>query len=227
MELIYLKYALIVLFILIIVLINTSIHLRVEFKRKKKDDLIKVKIALLNGLIKFNYEISYMDLVKRNKKIGYRVGEKNINNNLEKKENRFRPENIIESFNSLKKYFDVFREVIQYIIEKIKFDSLKLDSKFGIGDAALTGIAYGTLWTIIGVFLNALFSNKDIKNLSVNLYPDFNETILEIDFFCIIKLKIAHIIIAGVKGAKVLIKGGVLNGRSSYTRSNEDNNGKH
>lgn len=230
MELIYLNFFLLILLIAIVIIIAIIfIPIYIEFiiMKKKKNSTIGVKLILLKGLFKFQYEIEYLDLVAKINMKGYKLDEKKVESYKIKEKKGFELEYIIEQFHNLRKNLSLFRNIIQYIVEKIILESLSLNARFGLGDAALTGITYGALWAVMGVFLNVLYSNKDVKNLSVKLCPDFNETILEVDFFCIIKIKFAHIIIASIKGIKVLIKGGVLNGRSSYSRSNEDNNGEY
>lgn len=218
MELICLKLVVLVLLIFIAIFIYIPVFIKIEIKRKDHDDIISVETTLLKCLIKFNYEISYNDLVTKNKsqllKINRKLEEKNIEKDLLNKESVLGFEDIIKIYNNIKKYSNTFNKIIHYIIKKIHINSLNWSIKIGLGDAALTGIAYGVLWTIIGTLLNILLNYKkikEIKDMNINIYPNFNESILEIDFFCIIKLKIVHIIIAGFKGIKVFIEGGVLN----------------
>lgn len=221
------RFILLILLIAIIILINIPIYIELKIEKKKKNNSIRLNIFLIKGLFKIQNELEYQDLVIKTKKRRQKLDVKKAEGYKIKENKGLNLEYITEQFHILKRYLNLFRDVTQYIIKKITFVSLNLSSKFGLGDAALTGIAYGMLWTIISVFINVLFSNKDVKNLNINLYPDFNATILEIDFFCIIKIKIAHIIIASLKGIKVFIKGGVFNDRSSYPRSYENNYGKY
>lgn len=223
------KFILVMLFIILIILILISIpiYIKTELIRKRNNDKISIKITVMRGLIKFYYETSYVDLVDKRAKIKNNYEESNNKDESMKKGNSRKTEDIIEGYHKIKGYLNAFNDTIQYILRKITINSLSLHLKIGLGDAALTGITYGILWTIMGSFLNVIFNNKEVKNISINLYPDFNDSIFEVDFFCIIKFKIAHIIIAGIKGVKVFIKGGVMNGRSSYTGFNEDNNGKY
>ncbi len=215
MELINLKLVFIVVFILLFIIYIIPIYIKAEFKRKNQEDKINIRIVLLKGLIKFNYEISYLDLVFRHNepilKVKGKIEEKNTEKTFQNIKDRLRLEEIIENYKDIKKYIDIFSDTFRYILNKISISSLSCTSKIGLGDAALTGIAYGTAWIIVGTLLNIILNQKDVKEMSINLYPDFNENILEFDFFCIIKLKIVHIIIAGLKGIKVFIKGGVLN----------------
>ncbi len=209
------KLFFIALFIFLFIIFIIPIYIKVEFKRKNKDDKINIRIALLKGLIKFNYEISYLDLVLGHNESFIKVKEKFEEKNTEKtfqiKKDRLVLEEITEIYKKIKRYIDLFSETFRYILDKISISSLSCFSKIGLGDAALTGIAYGTAWIIVGTLLNIILNQKNVKEMSINIYPDFNENIFEFDFFCIIKLKIVHIIIAGLKGIKVFIKGGVLN----------------
>lgn len=209
------KLALLVLLIFLVIIFIIPIYFKVEFKKKNHDDIINVRIILLKGLIDLKYEISYLDLITKYKEpslmIKGKLEDKNTGRDLKRKQDILKLEEIRNIYYKVKKYKDTFTEIFKYIIKKIDFSSLRWSSKIGLGDAALTGITNGLVWIIIGTLLNIILNHKDIKEMSINIYPDFNENILEIDFFCIIKLKIVHIIIAGFKGIKVFIKGGVLN----------------
>lgn len=215
MELIKLKLALIVLFTFLVTIFIIPIHIKIAFKRKNWDDKVNIRITLLKGLIKFNYEIPYLDLIVNNKgpflKIKEKLVEKNTEKNLLKKKGIISLENIIQVYNKIKRYKYIFIEILEYILRKTDFRSLVWSSKIGLGDAALTGIVYGSIWMAMSTLLGIIMNHKNIKELRVEICPEFNENILEIDFFCIIKLKIVHIIIAGLKGMKVFVKGGVLN----------------
>lgn len=207
-----LKLALLVLLVIFIIFIIVPIYIRVELNRKKNDDTITLRVALLKGLINFRYEISYLDLFDNlSKDEKENNNDKNIDEELQREEGLLRLKKIFYNYHNVKKYKETIKAIFKYIFCKIDFNSLRWSSRIGLGDAALTAIVYGAISTIAGTLLNVILNYKDIKKMSVNIYPEFNENILEIDFFCIIKIKIAHIIIAGYKGIIVFIKGGVIN----------------
>jgi len=215
MELIYLKLILLIILIFITVLLFIPIHLSIEVKRKKQDHVTNIRIKMLKGLIKLNYDISYNNIVKNGSKFLIKGKKEEKRKDIEKsqEENKLlitisRIEGI---FKNIEYYLGVFKEAIKYIVGKLEISSLKFYLKFGVGDAALTAILYGLFWSIIGLIFNVILISKETDNININIYPDFSERIYEVDFLCIIKIKIVHIIIAGFKGLKVFIKGGVLN----------------
>ncbi|WP_352417861.1 DUF2953 domain-containing protein [Proteiniborus sp.] len=201
------KFVLLLIFIILVIISIIPIYIKIELKRKNHDDIINVKISLFKRLINLEYKITYNDIVKTYKELE----DKNMEKNLPKRKVIFILDEIIKKYKKVKKFKNTFSEVFKYILRKIDFSSFGWSSKIGLGDAALTGIAYGTVWVIVSTLINVITNYKDIKETSINIYPDFDENILEIDLFCIIKFKIVHIIIAGFKGIKVFIKGGVLN----------------
>lgn len=213
MELIYLKLILLIVIISIIILLFIPFHLSIEVKRKKQGQVTSIKIKLLKGLIKLNYNISHDNLIKKGNKFLIRERKKEKAKDIERSENEekslFTMSRIEKIFENMQYYLGDFKEIIQYIVEKLELNSLKFYLKFGVGDAVLTAVLYGVFWSIIGFILSIVLI-REMKDLNINIYPDFNERVLEVDFFCIIKFKIVHIIIAGFKGLKVFLKGGVL-----------------
>lgn len=82
----------------------------------------------------------------------------------------------------------------------ICFEKLTVSIAFGTGDAAATGIAFGILSGIVYSILSVLYHNTKIETQSVKITPDFYNEKFVTDFVCILRTRLAHIIVMGLKG---------------------------
>lgn len=210
---------LIVVLMIIVVLLFLFFpqYINIIFKRKVENNVLIVQIKLFMGLFKISHEVPYLDIIEKNQGLSTMFEVKNRK---------------ITDFIKIKKVFgrynffnDLMKETLTYMLKSVRIITLKCSVRMGLVDSAITGFLYGVLWTLISILLTPFIKHSQIDEVSINILPLFNENELEIDIFCIIKFKIVHIIIAGFKGLKECIKGGVNNVRTSNPRTNEDNNG--
>lgn len=72
----------------------------------------------------------------------------------------------------------------------------------GLGDAAATAVATGASYAVTGLALGYLQQYIDFskcKKHQLSILPSYDQAKLETDFFCILELKIGHIIAAGFR----------------------------
>lgn len=200
-----------------------------------EDDYIEIKLELLFNLIRLKYKIPYIDIIfKRILKPGIKVKTKldtKKKSGVLKTKNVFGLGDLKEAYRNIKKIHLLYEKPMNYILSKTNIKYLNWETKIGLDDAAFTAIAAGIIWTLKSNVLS--FISSKIVPKSINLYvtPSYSKTIFEMNFDCIIRMKIANIIIAGAKILAVLMhsaisnKGGEGNERTSYSRVNEDYNG--
>ncbi len=112
------------------------------------------------------------------------------------------------------RYLEVLREsknIILEICEHLKGRIsiiLSMDLTFGTGDPAKTGILYGWIWNIIGIFYPIISSYFVFEFPDFEIKPDFYNKCFDIKAESIIKLRCAHIIntliVVGIKNRKYL-----------------------
>ena len=74
--------------------------------------------------------------------------------------------------------------------------------KHGTDDPADTGILYGIIWAAIGN-LYQIFNHYLVFDFpKVEINPDFENQLFEIEFYGIIKVRLVHIINALIKSRK-------------------------
>jgi hypothetical protein len=109
----------------------------------------------------------------------------------------------------MKKFLDLRNEftrkknalslTLSYLKGKIKIYETGIAGKFGLGNAAATGIAYGSLHAFLGVFTGFLGNLLQLEKLpSVNIDLDYDKIVFDIQFLAVIKIKPYHLLNAAI-----------------------------
>ncbi|KNF07431.1 protein of unknown function DUF2953 [Gottschalkia purinilytica] len=205
----------VILIILLILLIFSYVVINIESNIYGKDSYLKINFMILKGLIKFNYEIPFLDIIwGRNEpilKLKSSIEEKSTNKKIDYQKDYLDFKEILKKLEIISDYKKIYIDSVEYILKKIRIKRINWNTEIGVSDAAITSILYGII-NIIKVFIiQIFFGDKEVEELYVNIIPDFGKTIFKADFDCIIKIKLVDIIIGGYKALKVKIKGGVTN----------------
>ena len=92
------------------------------------------------------------------------------------------------------------KNLAEYISQRcIVFENLFLAIDFGTGDAAHTGMLTGALNGAVYTVLSAIHHNTTLKKWDVKITPDFEREKFDIQYLCIVRVRIIHIISIGIK----------------------------
>lgn len=84
------------------------------------------------------------------------------------------------------------------VARPIRITKLNLYTEIGVGDAALTAMAVGMYWSVLGMVYTVVshfFNIQDTKN-DFKVIPNYQITnLLRIDYSCIFEFRLGHIII--------------------------------
>ena len=190
-------YFIIFLFVLIF-LISLPIKFKIEFKFEGNTIYFKISSSYLFGI--FSPEIYPLDRKKSNK----------------------------SSFKNLKSSKNVAKgiktiDLLKYTWDRLEIEKLEFKKSIGSRNPYLISILYGLIWSFDGIIFNYLLNIKDIKYMDIDTIPNFEREELEIEFNCIIKIKMVYIINIWFKLIK-LYKGGEKNVGASNRRINESYN---
>ncbi|TYQ15749.1 UNVERIFIED_CONTAM: Protein of unknown function (DUF2953) [Acetivibrio alkalicellulosi] len=218
---IILRFFIAVLIIFISVILITKINIIIEYKKKNKDDIFVLSIFLYKGLIKYKYEIPKVDpkkqgvLLRLKKEKGHK--EKDTRNSKE----YFNYSTIMERIKSIKnlysKHKKLLKEIRNYLKCKLKIKSLDFNLVIGTGDASHTSILIGLAWTFSGIIISTLYRFININEKNINIKPDYVGKNINIDLYCILSLRIVHIIVIGFMILKHFIKNRFLSGLTKLT----------
>ena len=217
--------------IVLIIIIYMPIYINIKVIRKNNNDNIELKFLFLKGLIVRSIEVPFIDIINSNKGMAVEMenkmekgsGEKDVS----RRESIISFNKILDKMRKIEKFKDIIFKINKYLFDKIDIIKINWFTRIGLENAAVTGVLTGGLWSIKSYLISFITINKNIKEIDINIAPEFNSNVFETSFDCIIKFKIAYIIIAGIKGLKLKMKGGKNNGRTSNRRSYANNNGEH
>lgn len=222
------------IFLMIIFLIILSeIECDIKFHRIKDDDNIKVQVKMFFGLIKFNLVISYLDMiVNKRLKVGFNVrGKLKTKKEVAGKRNIFDIEEIKRMYHKSRLIIHKYKKSFEYILSKVKLDSLSWETELGLEDAALTAICAGALWSVKYNILSAISQRYRPRKTYINVVPNYSNIIFEVDLNCIIRVRIANIIITAMRLVFLLLvyyiseNGSERNERTPDSGANENHNG--
>ena len=100
------------------------------------------------------------------------------------------------NFKNFKEDKDINKEIL-FILRKKEYtvDSFKLHGKIGTENAAFTALSIGFLNIIIPILVLRKIDSNNTNNYYLNINPIFNnQNLVNLDFNCIISIKVVHII---------------------------------
>lgn len=90
------------------------------------------------------------------------------------------------------------RKMLAELWQPIRISEQKLYTEIGLGDAAVTAMSVGVIWSLIGIITGRLRSLYNLQNSKNNfrVIPNYEkENYLLLDYFCIFEMRLGHIII--------------------------------
>jgi len=214
-------YILLYILVLFILLSLSKIKVTLILLRKYEDDHIEIRLALLFGLINLNFKIPYIDIILNKQKIpGIRV-KKELNGKA-KERNTISISEFKNMYEKAKSIMKIYKNVLYYLISKTSFDYIKWHTEVGIYDACYTALCSGMIYAVKGSIMSFINNRIYPENIDIMVKPNYEKGIFEVDLHCIIRVKIANIIIAGIKAGYIFAinsifkKGGEFSERTSY-----------
>jgi len=88
----------------------------------------------------------------------------------------------------------IIKEIFGHLRHKIKIPVLKITLEYGTGDAAATGILYGSIWSVVSVLYPIAVSWAKMDYPVLDITPDFYGKRFNLEALSIIKVRPVHII---------------------------------
>lgn len=194
------------LWILLIFLILTliwfsSVRIGIFYKREQENDLIKVEVGLLNGLIPIRKEIPALNFKEEGIQLKERTKSKKKTTNKEKKRITYAEiKEYRKQFNQWVDQVVYFHRILKNFLAKIKVKKLSWWSRIGTGDAAETGILSGLVWGIKSGLITVIRHFLQMKKEpEIIIEPSFMQACLHTQFECIVQFRLGDAILAGIK----------------------------
>lgn len=182
--------------ILVLILVLLALPIRIFLDYKKDENLNETSFILGYGPLKF-------------KLFGDKKKEDKPQNDEEKE-----PSSFEEKRNKVSEYIKIFEEtkddaakILDYAASRaVVIERIKTDIEFGFSDAMYTGIFTGVLNGFVYGVLGFIHHHSNLRDMKVNIQPNFESPCFKIDAGCIVRLKNVHIIIVAIKLLKILKK---------------------
>ncbi|MHB1406346.1 MAG: DUF2953 domain-containing protein [Desulfitobacteriaceae bacterium] len=185
-----------------------------RYRRIKEHDHIELELSILHGIWKFHVEIPTVQLeweqgpqLELKQTVSSAIAGKREG----KSELRMRY--------VYKRFFYRFWPRFPYFLTKLQqakasfyqgIHCTELEWRFAIGykDPSQTGLAAGVFWALIGYSLARFYRQikVEVKRPLLEVVPDFQKQGFSCDIHCIFKLRIGHIIFAGLNLARTLVR---------------------
>lgn len=202
----------------IIVLIMLSyIKVTVQFKRKGSDDIITYDIRALLGLIRYRVKVPIIQF--KGFKQGIDLTAEMIKPSSNQKTGNFdemfdvdKIKQYVRRFQLLKDHFDGFGAWLHQVITYIHCDQLDWKTRVGIGDAAGTAIATGSVWSVKSTLVGFLCSKIKLKtDPALIVAPQYNKIIFATEGVGVFKMRHCHALKVNISFVyRILkVKGGV------------------
>ncbi len=194
---IFLSLILLMLFLLI------KVNILLEYLRNGWNEHIIISFFVLRGLIKYKYEIPLVDLEKDGLKFR-KVKEKGSDEKDIKDEKEFvKFKRIYENYKALRRFYyqniESICNIRSFLRGRLVLRKFDLKVALGTGDACLTGLVAGLIWSLAGIVVSWLENSFKTDARSVDVKVDYMEKKFKIDLYCIFNIKIVHIIVVGFK----------------------------
>jgi hypothetical protein len=196
-------FSLLLIFLLTIVF--TNIKIRLEYIRDKKDDVVILEGSVWFGIIRVKYKIPVLKLqsvlhgvqVKKQATTGHEDAR------MQKKRFHITPREVSHYMNKislLRQRVHDFNKIIKMTLSQFHCDQFEWRTRVGVGDAAVTGIITGLVWgvksSILTIFTQYIRLSADPK---INVVPAFQSTSIDTHFRCVLRFRIGHALIAGIR----------------------------
>nr|WP_239583313.1 DUF2953 domain-containing protein [Metabacillus iocasae] len=188
--------------------IFTKIKVFVTVNHVKDNDYAKITFSAWFGLIRYTYEIPVIKVQKDSPTIlvEEEKGTGDKGNENQKTAKDYSVNDVLDFLQDTKQFLQHvvgFHKILRRFLKKVSIREMKWHTRFGIGDAAHTGMAIGVGWTLksgIITLIGQYMKLKDSPEMSIT--PVFQHVWSEFLFECIISFRIGHAILAGFRTFK-------------------------
>lgn len=169
-------------------------------------------LILLIALLLFSQFLVILSVSEKNLTLKIKVlhitiriplGEKKENKPKKEKKETETEDSVMKKFLEMRNTFARVRaaleETLSYLNQKIRVQEIGVVGKFGLGNAALTGMSYGAVEAFSGVVTGLLqHFLKFEKPLYRNIQMDYDHLVFQLNFAMILKTKPIYLLNAGL-----------------------------
>jgi uncharacterized integral membrane protein len=197
---------LIILFLLFVVLCST-VTIKVHYEYVQNQDCLKIKALIWKKVSIYKLEVPLIKVEYDEPSVKIKTKKESPLGNKKNTTEKLTPEKVSEStdkfFNNILIRIDELYGIVGDFIEKVHVSNFKWHSDIGLGDAALTGIVTGCVWSVkggvVGIIGNKMILD-DEPNLSIQ--PLYQMNMAQTNLSCMISFKVGNAILVALRVVK-------------------------
>lgn len=208
----YLRYVFLLWVVSLILIPFTSITIRVTYLRDGSDDELIAIVAGLFGLVNIKRETNLIKLMmslRSGVEMEHEIEATKKGRPIKESSSFLNYKEAVWEFRRALRLYRRYRKAIDFLRERITVKELSWETSLGTGDAAVTGMAVGLMWTLKTAVISIL--DTRLRNLTlgaVEITPSFDCAKFRTKFDCILRFKIGHAIIASIIIITAILKDG-------------------
>lgn len=183
----------------------SSVRIGIHYRRKSHDDRIGLDVRALYGLVHLRFEIPIIKLKALSAKAEVKMEAEAGSSGppLAEKRQTITPNTLMRWHHIARKTLREVHGLIDWLKQTLRWiqcERIFWQSKIGTGDAAETGILTGLIWGVKSTFLGSILRYVSLNTLPiVNVIPLYNQRYLSSEFECILRIRVGHAMLAGIR----------------------------
>ena len=199
----WILWILIILLVVLVLIIITKVKVKIRYQHISDDDEFIITLSAWFGLLRYtiNVPVIQVDVDSASIKLKENAGMSEQTKTEQNK--RITPEDMIKTIKDIKRLLEHvvgFHKILRHFFKKVQVKQLEWSSRIGTGNAAHTGVVIGSCWAIKGAVIGLLTATLHFRGMPVlSITPDFQRQRAETAIFCILRFRIGHAIVTGIK----------------------------
>jgi hypothetical protein len=189
-------------------MMKLSVH--IDLLHAQDNEHFKVTLKTFFGLFRYTIDIPLVKIDKESPGIVItrqdEIGNGQSNVKVQKKTNKYTPSEIVHSLKQMKQFINHvvhLNSIVKKFMSHISVTKFEWHTKFGIGDAAYTGMAVGIGWSFKYGVIALLSKYMKLKVSPIlTITPSFQQPTSQTKLVCMIHFRIGHAMLAGMRIVK-------------------------
>lgn len=193
------------LILLIMLFLITKVHITIRYLHHRDNDSLTVRFRVW-GIISYTYKVPLIAIDSESPSIVLK--EETQKGHMKKQTNKKKitKHDILDKmafFQRLLENIENFHKILKRFLSHMTVSQFDWHTRFGLGDAAWTGIATGAVWSIKGNILALMDHYMNLlTNPQLSVEPVWQEEDSETNLSCMISFRIGHAMGAGLQIVK-------------------------
>jgi hypothetical protein len=186
--------------VLFVVTLFSSVRVKLKYFREGENDEIDATLTALFGIVNLRYKIPTVELKPWLRGIRLKVASEETSGMLPELDfARDEIKRFVKRVRKLIVHMKNFKQFFADTLKHVHVDELRWNTRFGVGDAAETGMTGGLVWGVKSAVLGVASRFMTFeKRPAVQVTPVFNQSTFRTDVVVRTRIKVFRLIAIGV-----------------------------